>query len=390
MARSGPARRSRARTTSLPSSWRAGSESAACCRCFAGPGFASLESERRSLWPRPRARQRRHYPARAGERLPGPRRSRRVASVRLAGGLSRCAAGAGPTVRVGALRGARARHPGRPGRPDPRLRSRERARFSLPGRGQDRHQPALHRQLGGGDDRRLHRRRVGRQLQRQADGWRERRERRRSAPASRRAGDGAAVSGRIAARPSLHRSRGGVGLPSLGCPPRPCLPHGDGVVRAGARSRPTPAAGTTRTVECGFRPSTRSGWSSRRCRGPHASVTGTSRRLEPRPRRRVPHRLTGRRRRLPAAARGREPLCHRRTARGGQPSRCRRALDSRRRSPPAGRAGRCRTGGTGCGRSRPRAIRRRWPSRSNDGATLGRAGSRPAIAATGGPGCTRR
>ncbi len=94
-----------------------------------------------------------------------------------------------PGVRItgAAVGGARARHPRRSGGAHSGLRARDAVRLSLSRRRQDRDQPALHRQLGGGDDGRIHRGRLGRQLQRASDGRRERGERRRSAAAPGRA-----------------------------------------------------------------------------------------------------------------------------------------------------------------------------------------------------------
>src|SRR5207237_876473 len=54
---------------------------------------------------------------------------------------------------------ARSRHSQRPRRAHPRLRHQHALRFSLPRRREDGHEPPLHRQLGGGHDARLHRRR---------------------------------------------------------------------------------------------------------------------------------------------------------------------------------------------------------------------------------------
>ena len=87
------------------------------------------------------------------------------------------------------------RHPQRSRGTHAGVRLRDAVRFPLSGCREDRHQPSLHRQLGRGHHGWLHRRRVGRQLQRPSDGRSERRNRRRAAPPSRGHGCGPADTG---------------------------------------------------------------------------------------------------------------------------------------------------------------------------------------------------
>ena len=97
-----------------------------------------------------------------------------------------------------------------------------------------------------GADRRVHRRGVGRELQRPADGWRQRRHRRGPAAPSRGARRRPALSRRARCRTPARHGRGGVrGLPALGAPARSRVPGRVRVVRRRATRPPTPAAGTT-------------------------------------------------------------------------------------------------------------------------------------------------
>ncbi len=106
-------------------------------------------ARRRLLWPRPRPRQRRRDVVRACEWLSRARQRWRVASVDLA------AVAPGTTVRGNEQRVVsavgerdRARHPRRSRGAHARLRLRDAVRFPVSRRGEDRHEPSLHRQLG--------------------------------------------------------------------------------------------------------------------------------------------------------------------------------------------------------------------------------------------------
>ena len=119
------------------------------------------------------------------------------------------------------------------------------ARLPLSRRGQDRYQPALHRQLGGGDDGPVHGRGLGRELQRPSDGRRERRERRRSAAAPGGARDRAATRPRRAADPGGHRRGSGHHLPALRARRDRALSPGRSSGSLRATRRVPPAAGIT-------------------------------------------------------------------------------------------------------------------------------------------------
>ncbi len=165
----------------------------------------------------------------------------------------------GESLRRRARRRLGARHPRRPGGAHTRVRPRVAARLPLSRRGQDRHQPALHRQLGGGRYRRIHRGGLGRELQRTADGRREWRQRCGPAAASRGARDRATLSPGDPARSArcgrgsrfrLPALRSASGRPTVQWHPSGSLP---------TASRPIPVLGTRTTGTSRYRSSTPNG-----------------------------------------------------------------------------------------------------------------------------------
>ena len=191
-----------------------------------------------------RPRERRRDAARAGECVSRARRRGRVEAGsleetgrddgrRLDGGSCD---GTGTARDVTAGRGARARHPQRSRGAPAELRRRNAVRSAVRRGGEDRHEPALHRQLGGRDDRRIHRRGVGRQLQRPSDAGRRRDHRRRTVAAPGGPARRPALPARRAAHPGAGRRGAGADLPALGAARGPGVPADDRVVRAGKRA----------------------------------------------------------------------------------------------------------------------------------------------------------
>ena len=124
--------------------------------------------------------------------------------------------GPGRRVHESNRRRAGARRACRPGGAGAGIRSRDAARPPVSRRREDRHQPPLHRQLGGRGDRRVHGRHVGRRLQRSRNGRRERRDGRRAADAPRRAPRVAPLSPGHAAPAGRRRRGAGADLPRFG------------------------------------------------------------------------------------------------------------------------------------------------------------------------------
>jgi hypothetical protein len=235
---------------------------------------------------------------------PGPARARGEAR------RARCRGSIRATVHEPGVRRHRPRHPVRPRRADARLRHVDAAGLPVPHGGQDRHEPALHGQLGRGDNRTLHGGGLGRQLQRAAHAAREWHQRCGTAAAARGVRDRASPPTRPPGGPGAGRPDAGGGVHALGHARDTRLPVDDRVVRAryGAAAgghvagrRPHhAAAGVRRMVSA-------PGARRRRCRGAAWR----------RARSRSTHHRTPRRRRVRAACRRRCALRQHPAARHG-------------------------------------------------------------------------
>ena len=314
-------------------------------------GFASLRESADYYGLGPRTRQRRRIAPRARERLSRDRQPRvwRPIATRARDGARRWRNDALASRDDSDVRRARARHPRGSRGPRARLRHRVRARVSIRRRGEDGHEPSLHRQLGRRDDGGIHRRRVGGQLQRPPDGWRERRDRRGPAHASRRDAHRRALR---AGRASVAGEQPARSRPMSACSRDFSRPMAVPRAPSGSRRAPRPRRTTTgiAAVAITLPRSTPSGEArvATRCSLPRGdssarAVAAIARRR--RARAALSHQLTTGRRSLRGASRRRCALRDDRASRGGRgrASRCAGSSTAARQVRAACRSSRART-----------------------------------------------